>query len=162
MYGCVVQAVIERLLIVWTCYMLVEFLNTSYYVLIGKSCWFHQCQIYNMYKKNVYLSFFGRHTYQSVKCNILDPIFCCYPSRSCFMPSWYLVSDKFLSNHGSFEFPLTVMRGQDILHNGGSCFPRSIIIILSGAKIITRHFCSDWDGVRLLNFDFYSRLVGFQ
>ena len=29
MYGCVVQAVMEKLLIVWTCYMLVEFLNTN-------------------------------------------------------------------------------------------------------------------------------------
>ena len=29
MYGCVVPAVMEKLCIVWTCYMLVEFLNTS-------------------------------------------------------------------------------------------------------------------------------------
>ena len=28
MYGCVVQAVMEKLLIVWTYYMLVEFLTT--------------------------------------------------------------------------------------------------------------------------------------
>ena len=28
MYGCVVQAVMKKLLIVWTCYMLVVFLNT--------------------------------------------------------------------------------------------------------------------------------------
>ena len=30
MYGSVVQAVMEKLLIVWTCHMLVEFLNTTY------------------------------------------------------------------------------------------------------------------------------------
>ena len=39
MYGCVVQAVMEMFLIVWTCYMLVEFLNTKHKLKIINPLW---------------------------------------------------------------------------------------------------------------------------
>ena len=88
MYGCVVQAVMKKLLIVWTCYMLVVFLNTkpcavsrglkikSFRIHLSSSNFLCVTQTKSFWTSEIKLDgFFLRHTLKLLRWTFFHPIF---------------------------------------------------------------------------------------